>query len=375
MALAAGMTINNLIVRPQIWSWLPFMAYLLILGSFSQKRLPAWTLLVCPLLMMAWVNLHGAFILGGVMVGIFFVGEALRTLLHGENALAWRQVGWIGATGVLTGLAMLVNPRGVGIVSYVLDLMTDQPSQGLIQEWQSPTLAGPANLVFFASLLLLIVTLAYSRFRLTPSDILLVLAFLWLAFSGQRYVVWFGVVAMPILVQAVQRLPLHGPRWTSQRNLLNAVLILLVLLPAVMVQPWWVEKFPLPQQYWAMVHRNAQIGPLIDSKTPLEAVEYLKTHPGGKLFNEMGYGSYLIWALPEQGVFIDPRVELFPYDQWQDYIRITRGARYNELLAQYGAERILLDRALQPELAIALSTDPGWKLEYQDNISQIWSRP
>ena len=71
------------------------MAYLLILGSFSQKRLPAWTLLVCPLLMMAWVNLHGAFILGGVMVGIFFVGEALRTLLHGENALTWRQVGWI----------------------------------------------------------------------------------------------------------------------------------------------------------------------------------------------------------------------------------------------------------------------------------------
>ena len=79
----------------------------------------------------------------------------------------------------------------------------------------------------------------------------------------------------------------------------------------------------------------------------------------------MGYGSYLIWALPEQKVFIDPRVELYPFEQWQDYIRISRGTRYNELLTKYGADRILLNSALQKELAIQLHNDPLWLLEYK----------
>ena len=374
LALAGGMTLNNLIVRPQIWSWLPFLAYLLILGFYTQQKAPLWSLGALPLIMIFWVNLHGAFILGGVMIGIFFVGEALRKLLHQEGALSWRQTGWIGAAGVLTGIAMLVNPRGVGIVGYVIDLMTDQPSQGLIQEWQSPTLAGPANLVFFASLLLMLVVFAYSKYRPTPTDTLLILAFLWLALSGQRYVVWFGVLAMPILTQAVQQLPLPIPRMTSQKNLLNAILVLVLLLPVVFAQPWWVESIPLPQTFWAQVHRDVSVGPLVDIKTPLGATEYLRTHPGGNLFNEMGYGSYLIWALPEQRVFIDPHVELYPYEQWQDYIRISHGARYNQILENYGADRILLNNELQSELAAALASDFDWKLEYQDDQSQIWIR-
>ena len=84
----------------------------------------------------------------------------------------------------------------------------------------------------------------------------------------------------------------------------------------------------------------------------------MRENPGGKIFNEMGYGSYLIWALPEQEVFIDPRVELYPFEQWQDYVHITNGTRYNELLEKYGADRLLIDTDLQPELALALEQDP-----------------
>jgi hypothetical protein len=86
----------------------------------------------------------------------------------------------------------------------------------------------------------------------------------------------------------------------------------------------------------------------------------------------MGYGSYLIWAVPEQGDFIDPRVELFPYDQWMDYIQVNNGANYNEILANYGADRILLDKKLQAGLASALSKDRLWSLEYEDQYAQIW---
>jgi len=100
----------------------------------------------------------------------------------------------------------------------------------------------------------------------------------------------------------------------------------------------------------------------------------LKSHPGGKLYNEMGYGSYLIWAIPDQGVFVDPRVELFPYDQWMDYIDVNNGTNYNEILTKYGVDRILLDKKLQPNLAASLLNDRLWNFEYDDQYAQIWSK-
>jgi hypothetical protein len=372
IAVVALSTINNMIVRPQIWSWLPFMLYLILLGRYVDGQLKARWLLALPGLMAFWVNAHGAFITGLVMIGIFFVGEVFRSALKAEGALAWKQVGWIGGAGLLSGLATVINPRVFGIFAYVLDLMTDRPSQRLIEEWQSPTPEGIANTMFYISLLLLIAALAYTRFRPTPTDTLLLVGFLWLAWSGQRYVIWFEMIAMPIICQALAQLPIKMPKLTPQRNMLNVVLVIVIFIPILLVQPWFVEGAPLPERYWAMIQRNSPAGPLVDIATPVQAAEYLRQNPGGKLFNEMGYGSYLIWAVPEQGVFIDPRVELYPYEQWQDYIEINRGYRHNEILAKYGADRILLDKNIQPELATALANDPAWQLEYEDTLSQIW---
>jgi hypothetical protein len=58
-----------------------------------------------------------------------------------------------------------------------------------------------------------------------------------------------------------------------------------------------------------------------------------------------------------------------------DYIKVNNGANsYNEILARYGADRILLDKKLQPALASALSNDQQWNLEYDDQYAQIWSK-
>jgi hypothetical protein len=122
------------------------------------------------------------------------------------------------------------------------------------------------------------------------------------------------------------------------------------------------------------VWKGAQDGPLLSVHTPLGAASYLRQHPGGRLFNEMGYGSYLIWTLPEQGVFIDPRVELYPYSQWMDYIKISNGVRYNSLLEGYRIDRLLLDREAQAELIELLENDPLWQKEYGDGYAQIWKK-
>ncbi len=374
LTFASLMAFNNLIVRPQIWSWLPFVFYFILLCRYADGALRARWLLLCPPLMVFWVNAHGAFILGLVLLGIFTTGEALRTWFKLDGARSWREVGWLVLVGGLTALATLVNPRFVGIVNYVIGLMTNPPSQQLVVEWQSPTPNGIANMAFYIGILVLLLVLTYTRYRPTPTEALLLVGFLWLAWSGQRYVVWFGMTMMPLLARALKELPLRWPAFAPQRNLLNLVLAVLLFIPVLLAQPWFVETLPLPAGYWAQVWRDVPEGPLLSTLTPLKAVAYLKAHPGGHLFNAMGYGSYLIWALPEQQVFIDPRVELYPYAQWQDYLRISHGTRYNEILSAYGADRLLIDVTEQRELLESLKNDPLWEQEYADPQTQLWRR-
>ena len=375
LVLAAIMSSNNTVVRPQILSWIPFMITYILLSAFADGRIrPVW-LLLCPVIMVFWVNIHGSFILGIALIGIFLVGEVIRRILKLEGARSWKEIGWIGGIGILSALSALINPEFTGIFRYVAHLMTDKSSQRLIEEWQPPAPTTIATIVFFASILFLMFALVYSRYYPTPTEALLIIAFTWLAWTGLRYVIWYAMVVMPILARVLREL-LGKTSWLAvpRRSGINTGLALLFMIPLVIVQPWFVESIPLPQKYWNLVHKDSPLGPLLSVSTPLGAVEYLRENPGGHLFNEMGYGSYMIWAYPEQGVFVDPRVELYPYDQWLDYIKISNGVRYNELLDKYRIDRILLDNQEQAELSGLLANDELWRMEYSDQYSQIWGK-
>lgn len=378
VAVAYVMTLNNVVIRPQNWSWLPFVATLMLLSRYAGGQLPAKWLWVLPAMMLFWVNVHGAFVLELVLIGAFFAGEVVTALLKLPDALSWPKIRWLAIIGVATLLATLVNPLGAGIFGYVMNLMDDQPSQTLIMEWQPPTPQGIANSVFFVTVLVLLVLLWMTPRRPRPTQVLLLAGFLWLAWSGVRYVIWFGLVAMPLLAEVVAAV-VGQRRWlvgTAAKNLLNVLIGLLVFVPVLFVQPWFpgFDVTFLPETYQALVWRDTDIGPYLSVRTPIAVTEYLEAHPGGRLFHEMAYGSYFIWALPAQGVFIDPRVELYPYEQWQDYIHIVNGVRYNKILDEYGVDRLVLDVEYQKELLLSLTDDPTWQQVYADDYSEVWAK-
>jgi hypothetical protein len=375
LALACAMSSNNTVIRPQIWAWLPFVITYLLLSRYTDKKLDKKWLLAIPLMMVFWVNVHGSYVLGIVLIGITIAGETLRRLFKQDSALSWIQIGQLAGIGVLSLAAILVNPQNVHIFGYVKNMMTDKPSQTLIMEWQSPSPSGYASIAFFASLLVLIAVFAYSRYKPTPTEMLLIAGFVWLAWSGVRYIAWFGLVAVPILAASVSEMVRDKP-WMAvpPKNVLNLALALVLIVPLILLQPWLVARIPMPEAYAKWVLPEAKEGPLLSIDTPIGAVEHLRRNPGGNLFNEMAYGSYLIWAVPEQKVFVDPRVELYPYEQWLDYIRVARGGRYNEILDKYGADRILLNRQEQEELVVLLEEDQFWEKEYEDIYSQIWRK-
>ncbi len=263
IALLSLMITNNLLVRTQMWAWLPFTITYIVLKRYSEDKVRWYWLLLCPASMVFWVNVHGSYILGLILPAAFLAGEALRKLIRQADTLNWHQIGWIGGAGLLSSLALLINPRFTGIIGYTINLLTNPPSQQLIQEWQSPTPQGIANVFFYISILIFIIVLAYSKYRLTITEIILVAGFLWLAWSGQRYIVWYGIITMPILARLIKDLPIKTPAFVPQKNWLNLGLALVIFVPVIAVQPWFVERMPLPETYWQQVLLGSSAGPLI----------------------------------------------------------------------------------------------------------------
>jgi hypothetical protein len=404
-ALAAwAMSINNLPARTQNWSWVPFALFALLLGAYVAGQARARALLALPALMAFWVNAHGAFVLGLALVAIVVGGETLRALLHAAAArgarfadtrdikgaalsglpaghparLDWRRLRPLYLAAAGTVAATMLNPLGPGIFGYVLKLLTDPPSQGLVIEWQPPTTRGLAGFCFYASILALLAAFAYARRRPTITDLLLACGFLWLAWTGQRYVVWYGMIAMPILAQSLAARPRPARAARSPRMAAPSTALAVALLAAlVVVQPPFKAGLGLPQEYRQLFADVPGAPELYGADTPVGATEYLRANPiEGRLFNEMGYGSYLDWALyPAAQVFADPRVELYPLELWQDYIEIREARDYNALLIdKYDVRRVLLDRVYQPKLAAALANDPLWEREYADVRAEIYRR-
>lgn len=382
---AAAMTINNFTTRTQNWSWIPFALYLSILGAYADQHIRARWLWALPLIMLFWVNAHGAFTMGILVSGAFVVGETISRLLRRPYALSWRRLRplYLALGGLLA--ATMVNPLGPGIYSYVLDLLTDAPSQSLINEWQSPTPRSLAGGFFYAGVLALLVAFGFGRRRPTISEMLLVCGLAWQAFLGVRYVVWFGMAAMPIMAQsfgpprtafgAVRPRQIAG-RERGAGGLANGLVLLGLLLAFVAVQPWFKPALQLPPTYQALFVEMPAAPLLFTADTPVAATEHLRTTPcEGKLLNELGQGSYLAWGLyPVSQHFIDPRVELFPIELWYDYIALTEGRRVPELLDQYDIACVLLDRGHQPALAAAMPLLPGWQQTFADERSEVWRR-
>lgn len=370
--LAGAMTINNLTTRPQNWAWVPFMAYVIILGAYATRQVGGRALLALPLLMVFWVNAHGSFVLGLALLALYCAGEGMRMLLRQPDAPDLRRLAALGATAVATLAATVMNPIGGDIFGYVLKLLTDPPSQGLVNEWQPPTVRSLAGQAFFLATLLLIAALALGRRRLNLTDALVLCAFLWLAWSGMRYVVWFGMLAMPMLAQCLARPP---SRPVPQRGDPFAAVVTLALIAGVTaLQPPFKPLLAMPAPYQALFADVPGAPLLYSADTPVGAAAYLRDHPGGRLFNDMAYGSYLIWALPEPQVFVDTRVELYPLALWEDYLALGEAHNHAALIERYGIDRALLSRSRQAPLVAALASDPDWVVEYEDRFSVVYRR-
>lgn len=268
--------------------------------------------------------------------------------------------------------AVCLNPRGVGVYGYLLTMMNNPTVQNLTSEWAPPAFNTLAGGLFLGALLLMILVLILSPRRPAVFEVTLLVVFGALSLKTSRFIVWFGLVAAPIiaghwsgLAEKYTRKSAHEP--VKNTLLLNRMLAGTLLLLGLVSLPWYKSALPLP----------AAKAALVSTETPIAAVDWLLAEkPAGPLFHSMPYGSYLIWAAqPDYPVFVDARIELYSPAVWDDYLSIS-GAVEGWLgrLDRYGVRTLLLSRADQPLLAAAAAKSQGWERVYEDDEALIFVR-
>ncbi len=370
---AAVLGLNDWNVRPQAIAFPIGALFILAIYHLSSDHPNHHWLAVFPLGMLIWVNSHGTFPIGFLLLGVWLLDRAWLALRTQHYALTTKllpalSMPLLALTGGL--LAALLNPRGIGALTYLQTMSTDPVIQNMVPEWAPPSLDTFTGRAFFIELLLSTLLILLSRRRPTVFEGLTFLAFAGLALKTTRGIIWFGLMTAPLLAASLrtlaQRLPIGTESPPSlQQQRLNALLAVLLLAGSLISLPWFKALLPLPA---------AKSG-VISQETPIAATDFLLQQPqSGPLFHAMSFGSYLIWAAqPEYPVFVDSRIELYPLSVWRDYITISNAAdNWEERLEHYAIRTLMLSSQEQPALISAIRSHPEWLKIYEDSSAVLF---
>ena len=347
----------SITIRPQLLGYIFLIATLIALERFRQGHPKA--LWVLPLIFLLWVNAHGTFVFGFLVLGVYWASGLKAFQFGGLYAEQWtqRQRQRLELIFLLCLLASTVTPYGAQLAAYPLEMAS---SQHLIvqsvQEWQPLNLSEHYGKYFLVLLLLFWLLLATSRLRCRLQDLLLLTFAAAETFMHARFVLLFVPVFTPLLAEwLAQWVPPYQP--DKDQYVLNFVLMALIAAGIV-------KFFPT----------NQALEQQVESNMPARAVSFLRSHPGLKrTLNDAYWGGYLINKLgPSHKVFIDGRFDIYEYSGvMADYLSIIRLAPDTQfLLRKYQVQSCLIPRDSLLAVFLAASTD--WQEVYQDNLSAVF---
>ncbi len=302
-------------VRPEIFSflflgWFLFVLYRSRLQATNYKLL--WTL---PLVQLIWVNTHIYFFMGPVLWLAFLIGKALSApnIKSGLQSLLTNHYPLIT---IAIALATLVNPSSIHGALYPLTMwgnygysIVENQTPFFLQAFNYPVMTTAA---MFIVMVLAGISFIVNRkhFRQNIDGVLLILITAGLSLAMLRNFPLLALCAIPVFLRNID----ESGRHTHSRSVLAFVCVIIALIGASVVAN--------------QIYDQAGIGGrrfgLIIPSGPQEPIDFFRSAGiKGPLFNNFDVGSFLIWKLPEEPVFIDGRPEAYPADFIQNvYIKM-----------------------------------------------------
>lgn len=352
-------------VRPRVFTLLFTAAYLALLNSFRRDEKNRHIWLTVPM-MAVWVNLHGGFLIGLVLIGFGIAGLLLDTLIEKQSIKGIRtRLRTLSLVLVTCAAAALLNPHGWRIFLFPFEIFLSPVQQQSVRDWLSPNFQQPELLPLAVLILLTIFVLGLSPVRPRPSEILLFVLTLFATLKSNRHMAILALVAVPLLVRYGQHwISSIAPVFNKQPSPASSsatVFPILLLLPLLVFVPKLAAEVYGPSKQDVV-------------RVPVKAVEYMKENGiEGRTFTDPNmWGGYLIWAMPSNPVYIDGRIDMYGDKFVGEYINIARGATaWEEPFARYQVKNVIV-RPRSP-LAQSLEQSGEWERRYQDEMSVVFS--
>jgi hypothetical protein len=367
--LAVASSRIHWLARPHVFSFLLMILTHYLLECWHRGRMNR--LYLIPLIMLVWVNLHGGYLGGFILMGAYLVGNLASMMARMPEAReAYRKkLKELSLVSAASLAACLVNPRGYEILLFPFKLVSDKFLMDHVAEFLSPNFH--EAMPFKYLLLLLIAVLAASRKPMEATELVLVLVFTNMALYSARYIPLFALVATPALTrQAEEASSAIGGRISSfirkrsehlsgidsrSRGFFWPVAATLLIALAILS-----GRFP---HYF-------------DEKVKaVAACEFLmKEKIGGNMFNDDEFGDYLIYrGYPSYKVFFDGRSDMYGPAIMKEYYKVTNfEPGWEQVLQKYRVDWIFFDS--NSRLSRFLLKDSNWVLIYSDKVADIFVR-
>jgi len=355
------------LARPHVFSFLNLILWYLILNAFEYRDK---NYLYClPIIMLFWVNLHGGYIIGCVLLVIYF-SVNLFVYILGEKEQReknWKKVKSYFKIGIICLIVGMINPYGYNIYFFPFKLINNQIIMSSITEFMPTNFQEPLlfRYLFLLSLLIIIIFDCHKK----PIEIILIILFTYMALYSVRYTTLFSIVITPIILSRlncwVENSKSKKIIWFRkiEKNIAKAN-------SSLKVYRW-------PTISVIVLITLVKIGIInydINSKLhPVEAVKFLlEENISGNMFNNDEFGDYIIYAAyPKYKVFFDGRSDMYGSEYLKNYRKV--------IFLEKGWENILIEKNIgwiiynsDSALSRCLYEKQNWHLIYSDGVADIF---
>jgi hypothetical protein len=391
-----------LALRPQLIAIVLFAATLFILASRDAH--PRWIWFI-PFIAAAWANVHGSFPLVLVLVAIALFADVLdrrsRNLKRPFEMLI---------VGGYAGLATLVNPFGLDVWRYVIDLARNPTITSRVSEWQ-PTFPNTIPGVLFWASVVGVGALVVRRLRRRAPGagipwpaLLTVVGFAALGAYTGRGLAWWPIAAVFVVAPWLQTSEsvgfdpaiasaLREPTLARRMERTNLAIVAALITVGILTLPLWRNNGLANAPLGVVTYAPQDLTRALDSAMGFDrlgaAQLYVQQYeglprmstaatadPAGlryRTWNPQRWGSWLEFAVPDATYALDSRIELFPPSVWVDADTVASGTgAWESVLLRYKVRWVVTDPASDGALERALAGTSNWVRLYWGCEGSIW---
>ena len=374
--IATGVTLLALsssqihwLARPHVFSLLFMVIFHHLLESWHRDK--GNRLYLLPPIMLVWVNLHGGFPGGFILMGAYLCGSLFNWLkcAPGARSAFARKAAQLSVVLLASLLVCGVNPYGYQILLFPFDLVLDSYIMDHVSEFLSPDFHG--RMPFKYLLLLLVAVVAVSRKSVELTELILILVLTNMALYSARYIPLFSLVMAPIITRHASE-----ERWMVSRKMAEFLSRRSENVSRIDDRCGGYLWPLLGMLLVGSALFSGEFKANFNEKThPIAATEFLmREKVPGNMYNNDEFGDYVIYrSYPKYRVFFDGRADMYGTGLMKEYGKVSGIEQgWEKVVEKYRITWIFYQT--DSILSRYLLKDSNWVLIYSDEVASIFVR-